>query len=69
MPDRRNMNFRQENRFLLFIKAFIALYVLYTDKFNDFIFFCILMVSLKILMLLSQPDSSNANGEQSFLPS
>lgn len=39
MPDRRNMKFRQKHRFLLFIKAFIALYVLYTDKFNDFIFF------------------------------
>ena len=49
----------------LFSKAFTALYVFMYQKFNDFVFFCVLMVSLKILTLLSQPDSKKHRlGEQ-----
>ena len=47
-------NVCQEYSFLLFIKAFISLYVFKYNQCNDFIFFpVLLMVSLKILTLLS----------------
>ena len=39
MPDRHSTNFRLEHSFLLFSKAFIALYVFIYHQCNDFIFF------------------------------
>ena len=45
---------RQDYSFLLFIKAFISVYIFIYHQCNDFIFFPVfLMVSLKILTLLS----------------
>ena len=47
-------NVRQEYSFLLFINAFISLYVFKYHQCNDFVFFPVfLMVCLKILTLLS----------------
>ena len=54
-------------QFLLFSKAFIALNV-FIYKVHYFILFCVFfMVSLRILTLLSQPDSNIAFGDYSFL--
>ena len=58
---RHSTNVRQDNSFLLFIKAFISANVFKYYQSDDFIFFPVFffMVFLKILTLLSQPDTKH----------